>query len=154
MHSRTAMNCYRFNSNSSPSFFAAVAGRSCQAEREELRCFNWLDAAWSVWAAQLSGLVLMIFIGECVCVCVCGGKEGGWCMFKLEKESRKCFLDGCIFMPRSICIYSATVASIMIMMTDPGSAERDPIYTECVIFLRRGLTKERRGKKRSKTLLF
>lgn len=75
-------------------------------------------------------------------------------MFKLEKESRKCFLDGCIFMPRSICICSATVASIMIMMTDPGSADIDPIYTERLTFLRGGLMKERRGKKRSKTLLF
>lgn len=42
------------------------------------------------------------------------------------------------------------VASIMIMTSDPGSAEIDPIYTECVTFLQRGLIKARRGRKRSK----
>lgn len=37
-------------------------------------------------------------------------------------------------MPRSICIYSAAVASIMVMTTDPGSAEIDPVYTERLTF--------------------
>lgn len=89
----------------------------------------------------------------CVCVCARGGGGfggGGGCALKLTENLRKSFSDGCNSTLGSICIYSATVASIMIMTTEPGSAEIDPLYTERVTFLQRGVMKVRGTKKRSK----
>lgn len=89
--------------NSSPSFFCCRCRVKLSGGARGAALLQLIGCSLVSLSCTTSGLVLIIFMG--VCVCLCEGR--GWCVLKLERELRKYFSNGCISMPCSICIYSA-----------------------------------------------